>query len=228
MASSQRVIRLGNSFLRSTLAASILRAGNLTPLSQFVERIEAGRSFGSAARPAQADEWGIIKVSAMTWGTFNAAENKVVAEPDRVDPRFEIRRGDLLVSRANTTAYVGASVLVRDTRSKLLLSDKSLRLVPKGNVDPAYLHAVLQAPQTRAQISARATGTKESMRNISQRALLAVEVPRAEPSEQSTLVLRIAAAQEQRERLARAADAGLRRALALRQSLLQAAFSGGL
>jgi type I restriction enzyme, S subunit len=38
-------------------------------LAELVERVEAGRSFGGAARPAKDDEWGIIKVSAMTWGS---------------------------------------------------------------------------------------------------------------------------------------------------------------
>ncbi len=94
------------------------------PLGQLVSRVEAGRSYGGSGPAARPGEWGIIKVSAMTWGAFRPEENKAVPS-SAVDPRFEIRRGDLLVSRANTTAYVGASVLVGDTPPRLLLSDKT-------------------------------------------------------------------------------------------------------
>lgn len=146
-------------------------------LADLLVRIEAGKSFGATVRPAADDEWGIVKVSAMTWGEFRPDENKVVTDTSRIDPRHEIRSQDVLVSRANTTEHVGASVLVRHTRPKLLLSDKSLRLVPRSDVDPAYLHAIMSAPQIRKRISALATGTKDSMRNISQSALLQLEVP---------------------------------------------------
>jgi len=145
-------------------------------LSAFVERVEAGRSFGGSAPSARADEWGIVKVSAMTWGAFRPSENKAVPTV-AVDPRFEIKPGDLLVSRANTTAYVGAAVLVGETRPKLLLSDKSLRIVARPGIDPRWLLAALTSPRARTQISALATGTKDSMRNISQANLLGVRLP---------------------------------------------------
>lgn len=101
-------------------------------LECLIDRVEAGKSFGGSSPPAALDEWGIIKVSAMTWGEFRQDQNKAVP-PDRVDPRYEIRTGDLLVSRANTTAYVGAPVLVEKTRPRLLLSDKSPASTPPGS-----------------------------------------------------------------------------------------------
>lgn len=197
-------------------------------LSELVERVEAGKSFGVAARPAAADEWGIVKVSAMTWGEFRADENKVVTDGAKVDPRYEIQAGDLLVSRANTTAYVGASVLVGDTRPRLLLSDKSLRLVPKEGVRADYLHTVLQAPRSRSQISALATGTKDSMRNISQAALLSIRVPSGDASHQAVVVERLAETQRATAQLREELVTARRRAQNLRGSLLGAAFSGRL
>src|SRR5262249_367174 len=151
---------------RSTFARAVAE-GSARFLGDLVSRIEAGRSFGGPGRRADAEEWGVIKVSAMTWGEFRADENKAVSA-DAVDPRWEIKPGDLLVSRANTTEYVGAPVLVRETRWRLLLSDKSLRLVLDGDVNKEWLLYALSAPQTRRQISAAATGTSDSMRNISQ------------------------------------------------------------
>lgn len=148
----------------SALRLTALRRASLTavidrpdrprvPLAERVARIEAGRSFGGSAAPAGLDEWGIVKVSAMTWGAFKAEENKAVPA-DMVVPRFEIKSGDLLVSRANTTDYVGASVLVGDVRRRLLLSDKSLRVVPRHGVDGRWLQLALSTPAARSRISA--------------------------------------------------------------------------
>lgn len=148
----------------------------LVPLRALVHGIEAGKSFGGSAPPAGEDEWGLIRVSAMTSGVFRPTENKAIPV-SAVDRRYEIRTGDLLVSRANTTDYVGASVLVGAVRPRLLLSDKSLRLRLRDDVEPRWLHLMLSSPPVRSQISAMATGTSDSMRNISQANLLSVEVP---------------------------------------------------
>ncbi|MBT8223954.1 MAG: hypothetical protein HKP61_06740 [Dactylosporangium sp.] len=149
----------------------------LGKLSDVLDRIEAGKSFQCEPRPAAEAEWGVIKVSAMTWGEFRAEEQKAVPSSKPVDSRHEIQPGDVLVSRANTAAHVGAPVLVQTCRPRLLLSDKSLRLVPRAGVDKRWLLHVLSSPFVRNQISRKATGTKDSMRNISQRDLLDINIP---------------------------------------------------
>ncbi|MFJ6212045.1 hypothetical protein ACIQGZ_01690 [Streptomyces sp. NPDC092296] len=140
-------------------------------LNDLLLRVEAGKSFKCEPRRANPDEWGVIKVSAMTWGEFDEAENKAVPENYGFDSRNEIQSGDILVSRANTEEYVGAPVLVGECRPRLLLSDKSLRLIPGSEVDRRWLLYSLSSPGVRREISRRSTGTKESMRNISQGSL---------------------------------------------------------
>ena len=54
-------------------------------LGDLLHDIEAGKSLKIPGRPADDDKWGVIKVSAMTWGEF--------------DERYEIEPGDLLLSR---------------------------------------------------------------------------------------------------------------------------------
>ncbi|WP_328344502.1 restriction endonuclease subunit S [Micromonospora sp. NBC_00421] len=157
-------------------------------LGDLVTRIEAGKSFTCHPRPARDNEWGVLKVSAMTWGEFREQENKAVPEGREFDPRYEVRPGDILVSRANTEQYVGAPVLVRKCRPRLLLSDKSLRLVPSPEIDSAWLLRVLSSPSIRRQISARASGQQDSMRNISQQALLSLELPIPPLAEQRRIV----------------------------------------
>lgn len=158
-------------------------------LGDVLERIEAGRSFGVASRSAREGEWGIIRVSAMTWGEFRLDQNKAVPSGVEVNRDHEIRQGDILLSRANTEEYVGASVRVRGGVTNLLLSDKSLRLVPSAAVDPEFLVQLLGSSAVRSQISRLATGTKDSMRNISQAVLKRVEFPLPPLAEQRRMAM---------------------------------------
>lgn len=221
---ADRTSRLRGARLNQLIGA---QAQHLTPLGGLLSAIEAGRSRGGSAPPAGPDNWGVIKVSAMTWGRFREDENKIVPAAE-ADPRHEIRTGDLLLSRANTSAYVGASVLVGDTRPKLLLSDKSLRLVPRSDIDPRWLAAVLAAPRTRRQLSALATGTKDSMRNISQPSLRSVLLSEVTAAEQSHLIAEDSAMTESANRFHASLRRGQARSRALRRTLLEAAFSGRL
>lgn len=157
-------------------------------LGDVLDRIEAGRSFGAASRPARDGEWGIVRVSAMTWGEFRPGQNKAVPPDVEIDQTHAVRAGDILLSRANTAEYVGASVRVRREPQGLLLSDKSLRLVPNLAVAPEFLLQLLSSPVVRSQISKVATGTKDSMRNISQISLRQIDVMLPPLSEQQRIV----------------------------------------
>ncbi|MFF8678145.1 restriction endonuclease subunit S [Streptomyces sp. NPDC015237] len=194
-----------------------------------LDGIEAGKSFTCLPRPAGENEWGVIKVSAMTWGEFREEENKALPPEREPNSDCEIQSGDILVSRANTVDYVGAPVLVESTRNKLLLSDKSLRLVVKAGVDRNWLIHVLSSAPVRAYYSERATGTSDSMRNISQKVVRSARIPvpqndatRAEVARQVNV--RIASVEGLRTTFTEYVE----RARSLRGSLLHAAFTGAL
>jgi type I restriction enzyme S subunit len=197
-------------------------------LEQLLDDIEAGKSFECLTRPATVGEWGIIKVSAMTWGAFDERENKAVPVDRQVDHRYEIRPGDLLLSRANTTALVGATVLVSQCRPRLLLSDKSMRLRVKRGIDNRWLRLALSSPSAREQMSAVATGTSDSMRNISQEKVRALRLGLPPLPEQRRIVAEI---EKQFSRLD-AGVAALKRVQAnlkqYRAAVLQAACEGRL
>jgi type I restriction enzyme S subunit len=124
----------------------------------------------------------------MTWGAFREEENKAVPTGVDFNPDHEIRTGDILVSRANTEDYVGAPVLVDRCRRHLLLSDKSLRLVPSDRLNSRWFYYLLSSPAVRREISRRATGTKDSMRNVSQETLASIHVQVPPLAEQDRIV----------------------------------------
>jgi type I restriction enzyme, S subunit len=197
-------------------------------LGQLLHGIEGGKSFKCETRPAVENEWGVIKVSAMTWGTFLEAEQKAIPPDSRFDPSDEIKPNDLLLSRSNTSQLVGATVLVGNCRPRLLLSDKSLRLKMSNMLDRRWLHRALSSSVARRQLSAMATGTSDSMRNVSQEKIESVVLPLPPLCEQEEIVAEIEerisvtfVGQEQ-------VDHGLRRAALLRQCILKHAFEGKL
>ncbi|HUQ69238.1 MAG TPA: hypothetical protein VM165_06935 [Planctomycetaceae bacterium] len=111
-------------------------------LGDVLLRIEAGVSPKTLDRPVMGDELGVLKVSAVTWGQFRPNENKALA--NGFDPTGwpRVQRGDLLLSRANTAELLASPVVVQSDYPNLLLSDKTLRLVPKDGVADTTSHSV--------------------------------------------------------------------------------------
>lgn len=189
--------------------------------------IEAGKSLKCEERPATAAEWGILKVSAVSWGAFRQEENKVL--PGDVAPtvEYEVRQGDLLISRANTTELVGAVVLVDETRPKLLLSDKTLRLhVDEAKVFKPYLPLALRSPLARSFIEGKATGTSDSMKNISQVIVRNIPLPLPSLADQREMIRRFERTQPVVNRLRATAERQRNAIAALSAALLREVFEG--
>jgi len=214
--------------LERTILARAQAEGGKVDLGGLLLDIEAGKSFKTPGRRATSDEWGVIKVSAMTWGDFDEDENKAVPTDHIVDPRYQIRSGDLLLSRANTSEYVGATVLVGACRPRLLLSDKSMRLIPHEGVDRRWLRYALSAHQVRSQMSLLATGTSDSMRNISQEKVRGLRIRVPEFHRQRVIANEIHMALDRRARLKAELAVASSRAASLRSAILAAALSGQL
>lgn len=145
------------------------------PLSALVQRIDAGKSPRAWDRPPTEDERGVLKVSAVGRNEFRPAEAKALPDDVLLPESTLVAAGDVLVTRASGALdRVGQACRVGDSPGNLYISDKTLRLVPNDLVDPDWLTFALLAPAARSQIEALTTGS--DMRNISQRALLQVEV----------------------------------------------------
>ncbi|MEU4348568.1 hypothetical protein [Streptomyces sp. NPDC023838] len=174
---------------KAVVASAMARAPRKVPLGSWLERIETGKSPLAEDTPAGDGEWGVLKVSAVQAGWFNAAENKVIRDASAIHPEYEVNSGDLLMTRANTEALVGLTCMAQTPPPRLMLSDKTLRLV----VDPAaadarFVELALLSPSVRSQVRARATGTSGSMKNISQAAVRGLLLPDIAAAQQRDLV----------------------------------------
>lgn len=198
-------------------------------LGELIFGFETGRNLKASANPARAGEIGVLKISAVTWGTFRACENKALLPGDTPYPQELVRSGDLLISRANTTELVGAPVLVDRDYPNLMLPDKILRvLYDERVVDRRFLLYALRSQAARAYIEANATGTSDSMRNLSQPKLREIPIALAPLAEQKRIAdklqVLLARVESCRSRLERAIET-LKR---FRQSILTAAMNGEL
>jgi len=147
-------------------------------LGDVLKCIEAGVSPKTLDRPAREGEVGVLKVSAVTWKVFRPLENKAVFPEFNVTGVPTVQRGDLLLSRANTAELLASPVLVDRDYRNLILSDKTLRLVPDERLaDGRYLLYALSHEDARRYFASRATGTSGSMRNVTQAAINEYPLP---------------------------------------------------
>lgn len=150
--------------------------------------ILAGWSAPSTQQRRSGEEWAVLKVSACTWGSFRPDENKALRPGTPPREELEVRPGDLLITRANTADLVARSVVVDSTPPRLMLSDKTLRIPPVRGCNPRYLNLANLAPPARAHYRSEATGTSDSMKNVSQRAIRRAPIPLPPTAEQDRIV----------------------------------------
>lgn len=147
-------------------------------LGDIITGIESGSSPKCEARPAAPDEWGILKLSAISYGNYREEENKAFLGDTETMIRHEVRPGDVLMSRKNTRELVGAVSLVGATRPRLLLPDLIYRLhLNQFIIDPVYFQAMMMSPTCREKVRSLAGGAAASMSNISRKRLEALPVP---------------------------------------------------
>ncbi len=97
-------------------------------LGDLVNASEAGWSPTCVGSPRRKGQWGVLKVSAVSWGRFDASANKELPAELSPRPEYEVKDNDFLLSRANTEELVARSVVVGKAEPKLMLSDKIIRL----------------------------------------------------------------------------------------------------
>ena len=150
-----------------------------TQFSELLDNIESGKSPKCEARKATPDEWGVLKLGAVTRCEFDETENKAL--PNDVSPsvRDEVKAGDLLFSRKNTYELVAACAYVFRTRPKLLMPDLIFRFVFKrsAEVNPIFMWKLLTSDSQRKAIQSFAAGAAGSMPNISKGNLKTVRLP---------------------------------------------------
>ncbi len=193
-------------------------------LGELLSSIDSGHSPKCSDRHRGADEWGVLRLGAVSRCEYDEHEHKTLPRDIVPDSSIEVKSGDLLFSRKNTAELVGASAYVWTTGGRVLLPDLifRLQLVEAAPVNAIYLWKLLTTHAKRSALTRLATGSAGSMPNISKERLrtLPVEVPKRELQMKfADLVKEVRSIRQQQQ-------AAIEKAEAVFASLLADAFSG--
>ena len=172
-------------------------------LKHLLVKLEQGWSPSCESRPAEPEEWGVLKVGCVNGLDFDPTENKALPSELTPLPEYEINPGDFLISRANTKELVGSAVVVGEVRPKLLLCDKIFRLFFRENANKEYVLLIISSWYGRFQIQSESSGASSSMQNISQELLKNMLILLPSRHEQQTIVDHVA---EQTSRILETTD----------------------
>lgn len=214
--------------IRDSLVNRLVEKFGEIPLRRFVTRIDQGASPQCESFPREGAEWGVLKLSSIKRGQFNAEENKRL--PSGVDPlaEYEIKPGDLLVTRANTPQLVGDVAVVHGKVQGLLLPDLIYRVALEPGIDSEYLAQVALSGRIRTLIESTARGSSQSMVKLRGQDIREWPIPAANSMQQESLVREV----ERRTSATKKAESAIRCQLDLlverRQALITAAVTGQL
>ena len=191
-----------------------------------VLEISSGTSYGGEDRPFEnTEEIGVLRISAVTTGTFDPAEFKVVNRAQITKALRYVKRGDFLFSRANTIQLVAACCVVPKDYDRLFLPDKLWVLTLNEHlVKSQFLNYLLKNERYRDVVRALASGGHDSMLNISMKKFMTLGIP-CPPED---LQNQFAAIVERVEALKSRYQKGLTELESLNGALSQQAFKGEL
>lgn len=153
--------------LQGIFSAASARFGNLR-LGHVLNGLEQGWSPQAEAAPANLGQWGVMRSGCVNGGWFRADDNKKL--PDGLEPvvAYEIRGGDLLMSRASGSLDLIGSVAVvpGDVREHLLLCDKIYRLTPGPEWSAGFLAPMLRSRENRDRIRLGVSGAEGMANNL--------------------------------------------------------------
>ena len=147
-------------------------------VEDLIARLDAGVSVNGEERDMREGEIGVLKVSAVSYGAFSPSQYKTVTKEETGRARVTPKKGQIIISRSNTEALVGASAYIEADWPSLFLPDKLWQTVPQPAVefDMKWLAYLLSASYARYRLSKLATGTSGSMKNITKDELLSLDI----------------------------------------------------
>ena len=161
-------------------------------LGDLIDDIVVGWSPKCLERAKNGEEWGVLKLSAVTSGRFRPEENKALRPGVTPKPELEVKQGDVLITRGSgVTRLVGAAVLVEgEPPPNLMICDLIFRVIfgEDAEIDPAFLAFLLGTSELRNQIEDQRTGAAPMMQKTTKTVLMGLAFPLPPLPEQQKMV----------------------------------------
>lgn len=146
-------------------------------LGDLIQSLDAGISVNSTDRPAKSNEKSILKTSCVSYDIFNISENKVVLDDIEIQRLKEpVTANSIIISRMNTPALVGANAFVKYDNFNTFLPDRLWAAKIRKDASPLWTSILISSTNIRRLLSERATGTSNSMKNITKGDVLTLPI----------------------------------------------------
>jgi type I restriction enzyme S subunit len=123
------------------------------------------------------DEWGILKTTAIQRTGWHEDKHKTLPEEFWGAKNLEVRKGDVLITKAGPRQRVGVSAYVDKVQPRLIVSGKMIMLrVDESKIDPRYLNWQLSTPKPQAYLNACKSGMAEAQMNFANEDLLGMTI----------------------------------------------------
>ena len=136
-------------------------------LKSMVPRIDQGVSPQADNYLADGTAWGVLKAGCVNRGVFRETEHKCLAAGFVFDSVLAVAVGDVLVSRSSGSPHLVGSVgRVSSLNYKLILSDKTFRLIFNQNVDADFMVMAMNSRYYRQQVEQAISGAEGLANNL--------------------------------------------------------------
>ncbi|MBE7632983.1 restriction endonuclease subunit S [Tenacibaculum finnmarkense genomovar ulcerans] len=169
---------IGHTEFKKSALGEIPKSWEVVEIGEIISELLAGVSVNSEDRESQIGEIGILKTSALFSGKFSPKKHKTVIKKDIHRVKLNPLKNTILISRMNTPLLVGECGFVDVDYPTLFIPDRiwMIKFSDDFNVSAKWLSYVLSSYTLRNQIKLIATGTSNSMKNISKPSLLGIKI----------------------------------------------------
>ena len=164
-------------------------------LSDIVSKLSSGKSLAGD----RDSYYKVLNTSGVSYKYLD--DNKVKNLPyDYTPPREHlINQSDILISRMNTNELVGAAAISKKSYDNIAIPDRIWKVNWKGDCSPIYVWFLLNTRYFRRRVTNIATGTSGSMKNVSQKNYLSLDIPYPPLHLQNQFAKKVEAIEKQKE-----------------------------
>ena len=157
-------------------------------LKDLVLSLDAGVSVNGEDVSVTEDDFSVLKTSCVSLGTFNPDERKKVTLEHEIQRLKEpLLDNSLVMNRSNTPLLVGSSAFIKKAPKKTYLSDKLWQFKVNQNANIQWIAFYFSNETTLTKLRDMATGTSNSMKNITKPDVLNIDLFAPQKAEQTKI-----------------------------------------
>lgn len=149
---------------------------NTPPLKVLLEDIGSGTSVDGANWPAAYGEPGVLTLSAVYQSKLTLEANKAVTGDAVTRLSCPLVLDSLIISRCNTSEWVGTAAYVDEVVPNLFLPDKLWQLQFQDSLTARWVYYYLRSAPARIYFASMSVGASQTMQNIAKDDLLNIRI----------------------------------------------------